>query len=125
MSLSKRKHNPHLIGFSLIIIYLIFFSACLNDSQRCIPPKAVKGVLDLTDWDFNRDGPVNLSGEWEFYWQQHLIPQDFITDTSNLKTKFIEVPGYWTGYRLEAKKLPGYGYATYRLNILLNSVHPR
>ncbi len=120
MSLSKRKRNSNLITFFYLITFLIIFSACLNDSPRRIPPKAVKGVLDLVDWDFSKDGPVNLSGEWEFYWQQHLIPQDFITRVPYFKTEFIEVPRYWTGYQLGEKKLPGYGYATYRLNILLN-----
>jgi PAS domain S-box-containing protein len=100
--------------------YLIFFSACLNDPPRRIAPKAVKGVLDLSDWNFKIDGPVDLSGEWEFYWQQHLMPQDFALKNADQKTGFIEVPGYWKGYELDGKKLPGYGYATYRLNIVLN-----
>ena len=116
----KIKNNLRLSALSLIIAYLIFFSACLNDSQRRIAPKAVNGVLDLTDWDLKIDGPVDLSGEWEFYWQQHLMPQDFTSETAIRKTGFIEVPGYWKGYEIDGKKLPGYGYATYRLIVLLN-----
>ncbi|MBW2408153.1 MAG: PAS domain S-box protein [Deltaproteobacteria bacterium] len=99
---------------------MIFFSACLNDSQRRIAPEAVNGVLDLTDWNLKIDGPVDLSGEWEFYWQQHLMPQDFASGAAIRKTGFIEVPGYWKGYELDGKKLSGYGYATYRLIVLLN-----
>jgi PAS domain S-box-containing protein len=111
------------MALPLIIAYLIFFSACLNDSPRRIAPKAVKGVLDLSDWDFKNDGPVDLSGEWEFYWQQHLVPQDFSAKTAGREKGFIEVPGYWKGYELDGKKLPGYGYVTYRLNIVLNKQH--
>jgi PAS domain S-box-containing protein len=116
----KVRHNPYTIALPLIIGYLIFFSACLNDSPRKIAPRAVKGVLDLTDWNFKKDGPVNLNGEWEFYWQQYLMPKDFARRTPNRKTEFIKVPGYWKGLELEGRKLPGYGYVTYRLNILLD-----
>jgi len=116
----KLGHNPRIIALSLIIAYLIFFSACLNDSHRRIAPKAVKGVYDLTDWDFKNDGPVDLNGEWEFYWQQHLMPEDFTQKTPRLKTEFIKVPGYWKGHELEGKKLPGIGYATYRLKVIFD-----
>jgi PAS domain S-box-containing protein len=116
----KTRLNLRIIALSLIIAYLIFFSACLNESPRRLAPRAVKGVLDLTDWDFKNDGPVDLNGEWEFYWQQHLLPQDFARKTPNRKPGFIKVPGYWNRYELEDKKLPGYGYVTYRLNILID-----
>lgn len=104
----------------LIISSLLLFAACRYDFQERIPPKAVNGVLDLTDWDFKRDGPVNLSGQYEFYWKQHLKPMDFSKATPPKKTGFIKVPGYWNSYKLEGKNLPGNGYATYRLKILLN-----
>ena len=114
------KHNNHLIALSLIIVCLIIISACLNDSTRRISPRAVKGVLDLTDWDFKKDGPVDLSGEYEFYWSQHLSPSDFAKATAPRKTEFIKVPAYWKNKIYDGKKLPGDGYVTYRLNIALN-----
>jgi PAS domain S-box-containing protein len=116
----KIRHNPRIIAFSLIIAYLIFFSACLNDTTRRIAPEAVKGILDLTDWNFKKDGPVDLSGEYEFYWSRHLLPSDFAKAIPPQKTGFIKVPGYWKDYTFNGKKFPGKGYVTYRLNILLN-----
>ena len=116
----KIKYNPRIIALSLIIAYLIFFSACLNDSPRRISPRAVKGILDLSDWDFKRDGPVDLSGEYEFFWMQHLSPSDFSKIPLPKKTGFIEVPSYWKDYEVAGVKHPGDGYATYRLNIILN-----
>ena len=104
----------------LIIFPLSFFTACRHDFQERIPPKAVKGILDLTDWDFKRDGPVNLSGEYEFYWKQHLKPLNFSKVPLPQKTGFIKVPGYWNGYEVKGKKLRGDGYATYRMKILLD-----
>ena len=116
----KSRHNLYIIALPFIIAYLIFFSACLNDSPRRIAPRAIKGVLDLTDWDFKKDGPIDLNGEWEFYWMQHLTPVDFTQKTPARKKAFIKVPRYWKGYELEGKKLPGYGYATYRLKIVID-----
>jgi len=116
----KTRNNHYLIALPILIAYLIFFSACLNDSPRRIAPKAVKGVLDLSDWDLKKDGPVDLIGEYEFYWMQHLLPEDFSKTTPSEKTEFIKVPGYWAGYKLGGKELPGHGYVTYRLNVVLN-----
>jgi hypothetical protein len=67
-------------------------------------PKAVKGVLDLRDWDFdssktlstslgaidterNGDGIVKLDGEWEFYWEEFLSldEMEIIQDNSMRK----------------------------------------
>jgi PAS domain S-box-containing protein len=104
----------------LIIISILPISACHHDLSEKIPPKAVKGILDLTDWDFKRDGHINLVGEYEFYWNQHVEPVEFLNATPPHKTGFISVPAYWNSYEVEGKKLSGYGYATYRLNILLN-----
>ncbi|MCK5417060.1 MAG: PAS domain S-box protein [Desulfobacterales bacterium] len=98
----------------------MIFIACRHDTTRRISPKAVKGLLDLTDWDFQKDGPADLSGEYEFYWMQYLSPSDFSKEPLLEKTGFIKVPGYWKDYEIEGGKLRGDGYATYRLNIILN-----
>ena len=105
--------------FVLIIFPLSFFSACHQNPTQKIPPKAVKGVLDLSKWDLEKDGPVNLTGEYEFYWQEHLTPMDFSKATPPLKTGFIRVPGFWSSAPVHGKKLPGDGFATYRLKIEL------
>jgi hypothetical protein len=99
---------------------LIFLAACNYHIQKRIPPKAIKGVLDLTDWDFKRDGPVELSGEYAFYWKQLVNPSDFSKPILPRKTGFIQVPGYWNDYEVNGETLHGDGYATYRLEILLN-----
>ncbi|MGD9090822.1 MAG: 7TM diverse intracellular signaling domain-containing protein [Desulfobacterales bacterium] len=120
MARSNTSSSSRLIALSLIIAYMIFFSACLNDAPRRISPRAVKGILDLSDWDFKKDGPVDLGGEYEFYWSQHLTPLDFSKAPPPEKTGFITVPGYWKDETFNGKKFPGQGYVTYRLNIQLN-----
>ena len=114
------RHNLYLIALPLIIAYLIFFSACLNNSPRRLPPRAINGILDLTNWDLETDGPVDLTGDFEFYWSQHLSPSDFSKIPPPAKTGVIKVPGYWKDHEVEGMKHSQYGYATYRLNIILN-----
>lgn len=60
---------------------------------------------------------VKLNGEWEFYWKQMLHPHDF--QKQGITPEFYGlVPSYWTDYKnhIDAGK---YGYATYRLRVLL------
>ena len=61
-----------------------------------------------------------LIGEWEFYWNKHLTPQDFFKSNPPEKTDLLSVPGCWNGYVFEGKPLAGDGYATYRLKVLMN-----
>ena len=88
----NNRHKLYLIALPFIIAYLIFFSACLNESPKRIAPRAIKGVLDLSDWDLQKDGPVDLIGEYEFYWMQHLMPEDFSKTVPGRKTEFIKLP---------------------------------
>ena len=96
---------------------LLFASACRFVHVEKTPPKAVKGILDLTHWDFVKDGPVHLNGEYEFYWKEHVAPSDF-SHPSCQPPIFVNVPGFWSQHAQGGKKLPGQGYATYRLKVL-------
>ena len=91
---------------------------------RKIAPRAIKGLLDLSNWDFKIDGPAILDGEYEFYWKQHLTPEDFNRTDSPSKTSFIEVHGSWNGHEVDGETISGLGYATYRLTILTKETLP-
>ena len=67
-----------------------------------------------------KDGAVKLKGDWEFYWQQQLSPDDFLNSDPPRITGFMRVPEYWNNYETNGVKLPGEGYATYRLTVLLD-----
>jgi PAS domain S-box-containing protein len=107
------------ILFVPIVLLLLFPPACRFTQDTAAPPKAEKGILDLTHWDFEKEGPVFLSGEYEFYWEQFVQPSDFSGPSSPAHI-FVNVPGFWSNHLLEGKRLPGQGYATYRLRVLLN-----
>lgn len=77
-------------------------------------PKAVKGVLDLTGWNFQKDGTVSLIGEWEFYWDKIIQPEHFHL-VQQVVTGYIKMPSYWKDQVINGQKFPIEGCATYRL----------
>jgi PAS domain S-box-containing protein len=109
--------KKHFIS-SLFLIWICLFSiSCQYPFLGKKAPKAVKGVLDLSDWDFEKDGPVKLNGEWEFYWEKLLKPKDFDQESIPEMTGFFNIPRAWNGYKVEEKELSDDGYATFRINI--------
>lgn len=76
-------------------------------------PSAVNGVLDLRGQIFTSQLPLN--GQWKFYWHQLLNPQD----TTAKGATIVNFPFKWDGTVLNGKTLPAFGYATYRLTVLL------
>ena len=83
-------------------------------------PKAVKGVLDLRQIEWNQDS-ISLEGEWEFYWEKFLSPENSF-DTK-AEVTYITVPSQWQNQKIlfgGKEFYPSvYGYATYRLKVLL------
>lgn len=106
----------HAVALALLVFSLVGVSACRSESTQRMAPEAVKGVLDLSDWDFKQDGPVKLKGEWAFYWQQHLGPDELSKSTA----PFMRVPDFWHNYNREGFEFTGEGFATFHLSVLLN-----
>lgn len=77
-------------------------------------------MLDLRPWDFERDGPVQLKGQWEFYWKQLLSPQEISVHAP----AFAEVPQPWNRQSIPGAQTEADGMATYRLRILLPENSP-
>jgi signal transduction histidine kinase len=103
----------------IAVLASLLLPACGRMPSSTKTPQADNGVLDLTGWDLVRDGPVDLAGEWEFYWEQLLQPDDF-AEANPPQTDFIQVPAPWNGHVVNNAPLSGDGYATYRLRVLLN-----
>ena len=118
-----------------LAILTFFLLTCSNSKQ--IPPKAVKGVLDLREWDFDpsrdsgTDGNVNLDGEWEFYWKEFPVGENL--ELPEGAKDYISVPGVWNGHivrhasktgEVTEEEITGKGYATYKLKVLLDKGVP-
>ena len=61
----KTGYQPHIFVLTFIFFSLVAVSACRNDTITKLAPEAAKGILDLSAWDFEKNGPVQLKGEWE------------------------------------------------------------
>jgi PAS domain-containing protein/serine phosphatase RsbU (regulator of sigma subunit) len=99
-----------------------FLGACQYSSTSS-KPKASLGKLDLSQWNFAQKGAVQLNGEWEVFWMQMLDNQSFKNNPSINPTAYQTVPGNWDDLLIKEKKLPGQGFATYRLKIKLDRVY--
>ncbi|WP_159881679.1 sensor histidine kinase [Paenibacillus puerhi] len=80
-----------------------------------------KGILDLSQVHVSKN-PLNLIGEWEFYWQELLSPEDIQNRLARDRNhdRWISIPGSWLGYRIDGQQLKGTGFATFRVVIELS-----
>ena len=80
-----------------------------------------EGILDLTQVHVS-ENPLKLKGEWAFYWQELLSPEDIqIRSTRDGNhDRWISIPSSWLGYRLDGQQLNGTGFATFRVVIQLS-----
>ncbi|MFJ5768827.1 ATP-binding protein [Psychrobacillus sp. NPDC093180] len=104
----------------ITIIGLLLISAFALNSilvkEKPLSPKAVNGVLDIQNYEFEGAEPVEMNGEWEF------VPNKLVDSTAFDKQQsyHVEVPSLWTDYDMDGQKLSKYTSGTYRLKILLN-----
>lgn len=113
-----------LVFVLLVPLLSILWGGTAEGGDRRATPLAGHGVLDLTGWDFQAEGSVDLNGEWEFYWQHLLSPADLAAASPRPMTGLFTIPGLWTGREVNGHKLPGDGYATFRLQVKIRPDPP-
>lgn len=102
------------IAFILLFIALMFFA--LGMMYTSGSGLVDNGKVDLSSVDFNQDELVALNGQWEFYWNQLLTPDDFMAEQPPQMDSLMKVPGTWDD-RKGTKDYPHRGVATYRLSL--------
>ncbi|WP_276355741.1 ATP-binding protein [Cohnella caldifontis] len=111
-----RKQLTVLIGMIVVFIVVttLFIFEWLNPTFQY--PEARDGVLDTRQWNFEKQGIIPLRGEWEFYENKLLTPQDFHSSGKELEVerRIVRVPGGWDDVVSSGN---GYGAGTYRLRI--------
>ncbi len=105
-----------ILAISLVLSMSVAVSLFVFAGRRSGPIRAVGGVLDLQQWEPSRHGYLNLGGEWDFYWNRLLSYREAETG-SVIPDLTASIPNVWNNYRLDGKKLPGFGYATYVLHV--------
>lgn len=102
------------------LLALVFLTLSVSANGKY--PKAKQGVLDLRNWNFDTEGSLKLNGEWNFYWNQLIEPNE-IAKTQNVTS--IKVPQSWQGKMINGKEIDNFGCATYHLIVLLGEKKPR
>ncbi len=119
---SERVLAKRILAVCLMILVafsLIPWSISRDHKHLSQNVQAVKGVMDLEKWNIKANKVIQLNGEWEFYWDQLLTPEDFKEDGGSKPqlTGYMKVPSQWNGKKLNGVTLPVHGSATYRLTL--------
>lgn len=108
-----------MIKFAGVIALIFLLSSCHTAAKK---PVVENGVLDLTNFNWQKDGIADVSGNWEFYWNRFYQPS-LLTDTVNPAIPdYAIVPGFWNdnsgSHTPENNSHRGFGFATYHVKIL-------
>ncbi|MCL1694845.1 MULTISPECIES: ATP-binding protein [unclassified Lysinibacillus] len=114
------KRRKIALIISLFLIFLtgsrILWLEIFNGTEQ---PYAVKGQMDLRNWNFNDSHAITLDGEWEFYPYKWMISEEKQLESKKDHAKYIQVPEGWNTSFQEEEITP-YGYGSYRLTLLVN-----
>ncbi|REK76842.1 histidine kinase [Paenibacillus paeoniae] len=103
-----------LVGLT-VITAIILYTTLYQMASRTDQPLAQSGVLQLTEENWNKHDLFQLDGEWSFFPNQLLTPQEIAMQDTASGT-FIQVPGNWNGQSLaNGVEMNGKGFGTYRL----------
>ncbi|MDX1696364.1 MAG: 7TM-DISM domain-containing protein [Ketobacteraceae bacterium] len=105
-----------IVGLLVAVVMLI------NALFQQQPVRAETGVLDLRTWAFE-ENPALLAGEWAFYWNRYLPPEDISDQALKQAPGYLSLPGVWNGMDYRNKPLPHTGHATLALEILVPEGH--
>lgn len=105
----KKISSNWRIVFIITLVTLMILAIFMMISSG--PGRAVQGNADLSNIHFEQGEVVTLDGQWEFYWNQLLTPEDFEGEITQPIDTYIKTPGTWKGL------YPKNGVATYRLQL--------
>ena len=100
------------MGFVILVLFLMIFSI-----YKMVLSGSVTAVEGRADFSNETNESVFLNGDWEFYWNQFVMPKDFDAKQTPIMPSFMKVPGSWSAKGSSAILYPSHGIATYRLVI--------
>jgi len=111
----------HLLSVkTLLLICFLLISFCHSgiaaEHSLSIPEQ---GILDLRGTLLDEQTYINLNGEWKFHWQKLIVPDSSKKMLEKDPGLVVSVPSYWKSYEIDGQSLPGTGYGTYSLKIIL------
>lgn len=99
-------------------ILILFLSSGFSKLYAIdVIPVPKNGILDLSESVLDDQSIFDLNGEWLFHWEKLLSPDTFLLQEQTGIP--VTVPSYWKNYEIDGQKLPGWGYGTYSLQVIL------
>ncbi len=114
----RDKFKKNIISF-IAILFTVIMGVCLPFFSQLLPDyinavNLISGVADVGKYNLDSGESVYLSGEWEFFWNEHIVSNK----SADIKSgSFVNVPASWTTYEINGKKLQNGGIASYRAHI--------
>ncbi|MDR3644915.1 MAG: histidine kinase [Clostridia bacterium] len=102
-----------IFAFAVLMTAMVVIYINIGSSE---PSSSEQGQVDLSGWRSKGSGVLALNGQWEFYWGRLLTASD-IEKGGARPDMAVTVPSYWNLYSIGGKKLPGFGCATYVLEV--------
>ena len=110
----KISSNWRIVFIILSVVFMLFALAMMYSSGSGIVDN---GKVDLSSVDFTQNELVSLDGQWEFYWDRLLKPEDFVAERMPQMDSLMKVPGSWDDQKAGPQVYPHRGVATYRLRL--------
>lgn len=108
---NKKRLSLIVASMITLLIIIVFFP---QDKKQTNVVTASDGYMDLSGWDFEKNGQIALDGSWEFYSGLLLEPDEIDRLAASEKT-YLKVPGRWLVPDHSERSDKGAG--TYRLRI--------
>lgn len=106
--------NKHILAVFCILLSITTFTKAQNQVKN--------GVLDLRQHNWQKDGIVNISGDWEFYWNNFYSPGFFSDSSNSISRTYAYVPDFWNKYiTTPNENRKGFGFGTYHVKVLCPS----
>ncbi len=103
------------------------FSACLavcallfhvwTPQNQTPQVRSNHGVLDLINWNFDKQGGVKLQGPWEEYRNKLVEPLDFALGVPPVPDRHVSLPMVWKDQKIDGITYQANSFSTYRLKI--------
>jgi len=97
---------------AVVVMALATLVGCGSSEATRNAPLAERGVMDLRAWDF-RGGPARLDGEWTFYPDRLLTPEEIASGSHAAQRVFV--PRTWNQQKPPYVRHDEFGTGTYRL----------
>ena len=102
----------------VITLSLLLLSMLLG-GRLSAAPIAVQGGVDLSVVDWQEEPIVPLSGEWQFYWNQLLTPDQLAANAGKL-SGYLSLENQWHKTEIPGAEIARWGSATYHVRLYLN-----